>query len=201
MRTGGEDNSTLPVKIHSVIAEKLSSGSTASLLPNGIPITARIDSTVSQLYLPREMCDLFEDAFGLTYDSTKDFYLVNDTAHQQLRQSNPTVTFTLGDAQMNGPTTNIVFPYAAFDLAVGIPFYSNDTRYFPIRAAKAESQQALARAFLQEAYIVVDWERNNFTIGQAIHQRATSQIIEITPATEDPEPPASGLSLASPSAQ
>lgn len=40
----------------------------------------------------------------------------------------------------------------------------------------------------------MDWERNNFTVGQAIHQRATSQIIEITPATEDLEHPASGLS-------
>lgn len=165
-----------------------------SLLPDGAPVIATIDSTVSQMYLPQSLCDLFEQAFGLEYDSAKDFYLVNNTAHNNLLQSNPSVTFTLGDTGLSGLTTNIVLPYAAFDLAVGIPFYNNDTRYFPIRVAKDESQQVLGRAFLQEAYIAVDWERNNFTIGQAIHQRETTNIVEISAASGDIQSEPSGLS-------
>ena len=192
---GGDTNQTLPVKIQSIIAENLASG-TVSLLPDGIPVTANIDSSVSQLYLPQSICDLFQDAFGLEYDSAKDFYLVNNTAHTALLQSNPSITFTLGDTGLSGLTTNIVLPYAAFDLAVGIPFYNNDTRYFPIRVAKDESQQVLGRAFLQEAYLVVDWERNNFTIGQAIQQRETTNIVEILPASADIQVSDAGLRVA-----
>lgn len=189
---GGDQNSTLPVKIHSIIAENLSTG-TASLLPNGVPVTATIDSTVSQLYLPQGVCDLFQSVFGLEYDQTKDFYLVNNTAHGRLLQSNPSVTFTIGDNSDSSSTTNIRLPYAAFDLAVGIPFYNNDTRYFPIRAAKDESQQVLGRSFLQEAYVVVDWERNNFTIGQAIHQRESTNIMEIASPATELQPPSADL--------
>lgn len=191
---GGETNQTLPVEIQSIIAENVPSG-TVSLLPDGLPVTANIDSTVSQLYLPQKACDLFQQAFELQYDSDKNFYLVNNTAHSQLLQSNPSITFTVGDTGSSGSKTNIVFPYAAFDMAVGIPFYNNDTRYFPIRAAKDESQQVLGRAFLQEAYIAVDWERNNFTIGQAIHQREQTNIVTITSASDDNEDAeSSGLS-------
>lgn len=182
------------MKIHSIIAENLSSG-TASLLPDGIPVTATIDSSVSQYYLPQSVCDLFQQAFGLQYDEAKDFYLVNKTAHSQLLQSNPSVTFTIGEDSDSSSTTNIRLPYAAFDLAVGIPFYNNDTRYFPIRVAKDESKQVLGRAFLQEAYVVVDWERNNFTIGQAIHQRESTNIVEITSAAADIPPADPGLSI------
>lgn len=190
---GGDTNQTVPVKIQSIIAENLASG-TVSLLPDGAPVTANIDSTVSQMYLPQNVCDLFQQAFGLQYDSDKDFYLVNDTTHKQLVESNPSITFTLGDTGSSGETLNIVFPYEAFDLAVGIPFFNNDTRYFPLRVAKDESQQVLGRAFLQEAYIAVDWERNNFTIAQAIHQRESTDIVEILPASEDQPEASSGLS-------
>lgn len=190
---GGENNSTLPVNIRSIIAENVASG-TMSLLADGAPVTANIDSTVSQMYFPQAVCDLFQQAFGLQYDSDKDFYLINQTAHNQLLRSNPSITFTIGDTGDSGLTTNIVFPYAAFDLAVGIPFFNNDTRYFPIRVAKDESQQVLGRAFLQEAYIVVDWERNNFTVGQAIHQRERTNIVEILPASSDLQANSPGLS-------
>lgn len=165
-----------------------------SLLADGLPVTANIDTTVSQMYLPQSACDLFQQAFGLEYDSVKDFYLVNNTAHNELLQSNPSVTFTIGDTGSSGLTTNIVFPYSAFDLAVRLPFYNNDTRCFPIRVAKDESQQVLGRAFLQEAYVVVDWERNNFTIGQAIHQRQETRIVSIEPLSADQDIDDSGLS-------
>ena len=181
---GGDSNQTLPLTIRSIIAENVPSG-TMSLLDGGKPVTARIDSTVSQLYLPKSVCDMFQQAFGLEYDAKTDFYLVNNTAHTQLLEANPSITFTLGNEDSPDSTTNIVFPYAAFALAVGIPFYSNDTKYFPIRVASNEDQQVLGRAFLQEAYLVVDWERNNFTIGQAIHQRTTADIVSITSASDD----------------
>jgi hypothetical protein len=154
-----------------------------SLLPNGDAIVTTIDSTTSQMWLPQNVCDLFAQAFGLKYDTYTELYLVNDTMHKQLQQSNPSVTFTLGNTGSTSEPTNIVLPYAAFDLQAGIPLFNFSTNYFPLRVAANASQQVLGRAFLQEAYVFVDWERNNFTIGQAIHQNSTTNIVPVLSPT------------------
>jgi len=42
-----------------------------------------VDSTVPHLWLPKAICDNFEQAFGLTYDAHTDLYTVNETIHTQ----------------------------------------------------------------------------------------------------------------------
>ncbi|KAF2810258.1 acid protease, partial [Mytilinidion resinicola] len=128
-----------------------------------------MDSTVPHLWLPRDICDGIEQAFGLTYDPTTDLYLVNETMHTQLHHLNPTLTFKLGDTiyDTGANATNIVLPYAALDLQASYPFYKNATNYFPIRRAANDSQYVLGRTLLQEAYLIVDYERQNFTIAPA----------------------------------
>lgn len=130
-------------------------------------IFANIDSTLPYLWLPRSTCDQFETAFGLTYDNETELYLVNDTIHSKLISSNPTVTFKLASSGLSGTFQNIEFPYAAFDLQASYPIYENATNYFPIRRAANDTQYTLGRAFLQEAYIIANYERNNFTVAQA----------------------------------
>lgn len=137
------------------------------------------------MWLPQSVCDLFSQAFGLQYDTNTGLYVVNDTMHKQLQQSNPSVTFRLGSTDSSSETTNIVLPYAAFDLQASIPLFNVSTNYFPLRVAANASQQVLGRAFLQEAYVFVDWERNNFTIGQAIHQNSTTNIVPVLSPTYD----------------
>jgi len=133
-------------------------------------ILSLIDSTVPQIWLPRPVCDSFEQAFGLTYDPTTDLYLVNDKTHNQLLGLNPSITFALGNTNNPANMTNIVFPYAAFDLQATYPIYSNSTRYFPIRRAANNTQYTLGRTFLQEAYVIADYERSNFSVHQALFQ-------------------------------
>lgn len=183
---GGTDSKTLPLSIASIIAENTIAG-TLALLPDGNAITTIIDSTVAQMWLPQNVCDLFARALGLTYDTSTGLYLVNSTMHRQLVQSNPTVTFTVGSTEQSGSTTNIELPYSAFDLKAGIPLFNSSTNYFPLRVAANESQQVLGRAFLQEAYIFVDWERDYFTIGQAVHQNSTTNIVTVLSPTDDLE--------------
>jgi hypothetical protein len=147
-----------------------------------------IDSTVAQLWLPTDICTQFEQAFGLTYDPYTELYLVNDTIHTNLTTLNPTVTIKLVNSLGDAATkyTNIELPYAAFDLEASYPYYNNATRYFPIRRAANDSQYVLGRTLLQEAYVIVDYERANFTIA---------------PATwPDPLPAANIITIKSPSA-
>ncbi|KIW03838.1 uncharacterized protein PV09_05137 [Verruconis gallopava] len=163
-----QDSEVLKVGVQSIIAEDTLLGTT-SFTAGGHGHLSVIDSTVPHIWLPRAICDEMESALGLQYDNQTDLYLVNDTMHSKLLSLNPTFTFRLGETQFdNGNGTNIQLPYAAFDLQVGWPIYSTNQNYFPIRRAANDSQYTLGRALLQEAYIVVDYERRNFTVGQAI---------------------------------
>jgi hypothetical protein len=177
------DAEVLTVGVQSIVAEDTLLGTT-SFTAGGNGHLSVLDSTVPHLWLPRAICDQMENALGLQYDNQSDLYLVNDTIHTQLQQNNPTFTFKIGDKQFDdGNGTNIQLPYAAFDLQIGWPVYSTDQNYFPIRRAANESQYVLGRTLLQEAYLVVDYERRNFTIGQALFPDPlpSSRIITIQP--------------------
>ncbi|KAF2705263.1 acid protease [Pleomassaria siparia CBS 279.74] len=129
---------------------------------------AYIDSTVSELWLPIEVCNAFEETFGLQYNNETSLYLVDDTIHNNLLAQNASITFSLGQQAATSDTVNITLPYAAFDLEARPPYkgLTNATRYFPIRRASNPKQYVLGRTFLQEAYLIVDWERQNFSISQ-----------------------------------
>ena len=189
----GEKNKLLPLSLKSIIVDNVPNGGSVALLRGGA-LVASIDSTTSQMWLPQNVCDLFAQTFGLAYDTYSGLYTINDTTHKQMKQANPSVTFTLGSTGSSRQTTNIVFPYAAFDLQAGIPWFNFTTNYFPLRVAANPSQQVLGRAFLQEAYLFVDWERNNFTIGQAIHQNSTTHIVPVLSPTYNSGNTNSGLS-------
>lgn len=166
-----DDSRTLTVGVQSILGFDTLLGAASSFTSISDGHLSFIDSTVPHIWLPRAVCDRFESAFGLTYDPTTDLYTVNDTAHSRLQQLKPTVTFKLGStADNNGNSINIVLPYAAFDLQSSWPIYANATNYFPIRRATNDSQYTLGRTFLQEAYLVVDYERKNFSVGQALFQ-------------------------------
>ncbi|KAB2570869.1 hypothetical protein DBV05_g10448 [Lasiodiplodia theobromae] len=150
----------------------LESQSEISLLPSEPGETgfwANVDSTLPELWLPKSVCAKFEDAFGLIYNETYQTYIVNDTLHERLMDLNPSLTFRLGDQPVSSENnTSITLPYAAFDLwkttvNPDIPSF----RYFPLRQTQNDAQNTIGRVFLQEAYLVVDHEREQFSISQA----------------------------------
>ncbi|KAL1639581.1 hypothetical protein SLS58_007781 [Diplodia intermedia] len=151
---GHDDNAHFTVGLQNVIGERTLHG-TVTLLNDGIVVN--IDSTLPYLWLPKEVCDTFQRAFGLSYDENTQLYLVDDTTHSQLKQLNPTVSLTLGDGTTAGTGQNntvvISLPYAAFDLQASWPLTKNTTNYFPLKRAANSTQYTLGRAFLQEAYV------------------------------------------------
>ncbi|CZT20272.1 uncharacterized protein RCC_06130 [Ramularia collo-cygni] len=175
-----DDKSDLFVNLKSLVVSNSLQG-TISFPDETKNLTMAIDSTTSQIWLPRGICDKFESAFGLVDDPNTGLYLVNATTHSQLLNLNPEFTFTLAANASTSSTTNIVLPYAALDLTVGVPFYNSSStiRYMPIRRADNSTQYTLGRALLQEAYLIVDYERSNFTIGQTSHNKE-KRIVPIT---------------------
>ncbi|KAH8657447.1 aspartic peptidase domain-containing protein [Tricladium varicosporioides] len=185
----GSSNSDLTINVNKIAMNTNVANTTLS----ATPFSAFIDSTVPYLYLPLQVCQAFEKAFGITYDTKSGLYLVSDTQHTQMVAQNANVTFTLTNSTAKS-MVDIVFPYQAFDLTAKWPLVTNTSRYFPLKRAVNSSQITLGRAFLQEAYLIADYERSTFTISQRKWiQNPTPKIQSIPPAgppgtQESPKP-------------
>jgi hypothetical protein len=146
------------------------STSPTRLLTDGI--FALIDSTVPHIWLPEKVCAQFEAAFGLQWDNETELYKVSESQHNTLLALNPSITLNISptlDASAVNKSVAITLPYSSFDLEVDWPFgdgpYKNETaRYFPLKRAANASQYTLGRTFLQEAYVIADYERQNFSV-------------------------------------
>lgn len=186
---GADFSRDLVVGIQSITYDTLGS---SPLLSTGI--YAFIDSMVTAMYLPLTVCQAFEEAFNLTWNTTAGLYLLSKEQHAVLLAQNPTLTFTIGlQANTGGQTVDVRLPYAAFDLNIRQPYVADSTRYFPLQRAQNESQYTLGRVFLQEAYIVADYDRQQFRIGQALFPstEAEQDLVVL-------EPPGNGTSAAPP---
>ena len=173
-----DDSRPLTLAVQSITANNTLQG---DVTPLALSILSLIDSTVPHIWLPKSACLAFEQAFGLIYDNMTDLYVINDTIHERLQKMNPTVKFTLGNAVSSGDAVDIDLSYGAFDLQASSPIYVNTTHYFPLRRANNESQHTLGRTFLQEAYVIADYERMYFTVSQAVFRSDNkSQIVAIT---------------------
>ncbi|KAI9659023.1 MAG: hypothetical protein M1821_001983 [Bathelium mastoideum] len=161
---GPDDSRSLVVNVLSILAESTLSG-TANMMSD--TILSFIDSTVPEIWIPQAACDQFESHFGLQYDPQTDRYVVNDTIHSQLKTLNPTITFRLAIDSLGATFQDIILPYAAFDLQASYPIYENPTNYFPIRRAANSTQYTIGRTFLQEAYVIADYDRQQFSVNQA----------------------------------
>lgn len=198
-----DKNNTLVVGIQSIIYEP-----DPSVETNKISFTrektkgfsATVDSTLPYLYLPDDVCDQFADRFGLEFDDKMEIYTVNATAHRNNERNNATVTFKIGTGpEDSGDFASIVLPYAAFYNTLDKPAVENPTPYFPIRKSP-NGIFVLGRTFLQEAYLIVDYERANFTVAPALYsdtKQDSSTLVPIynttyTPPAQSPTPIPSG---------
>ncbi|KAH9907027.1 acid protease [Xylariomycetidae sp. FL2044] len=149
------------------------------------PINIFIDSTDPNLWLPDDVVDAFEEAFGLVADNTTGMYLVNDTQHELLLNSDAEVTFRLSDVSEGGDTVTITLPYNAFDLKAEYPLVANTSYYFPLKRAANETQYTLGRTFLQEAYLSVDYERQTFNVSACTWVEGAVETIITIPSKDD----------------
>lgn len=147
------------------------------------PEFAFIDSSVPELWLPVSVCQAFEKALNLTLDNSTGLYLIDSSVHDALLTLNPNITITLANQKQGGAMTDIILPYAAFDLNVTSPILTNRTSYyFPIRRGSDDTQYTLGRTFLQEAYVITHYESRTFNVSQCIFDdTAKPHIIALPP--------------------
>lgn len=154
-----------------------------TLLNTGI--FAVLDTAVPELWLPHNVCDQIASVLNLTYHEDSGRYTITAAAHNALQSLNGSLRFRIGVNLYTNPAITIEIPYKAFDLEASWPIFNTTTRYFPLRKTTNKTQYALGRVFLQEAYLVVDWERDVFMLSQAVF---TDPMPEQNIVTIEPEP-------------
>lgn len=133
-----------------------------------------IDSLVASMWFPEDVCTAFEEAFGIEWDDEYSIYLINDTQHSTLLEQQTAVTMRIGANTTTTETVDIVLPYESLALNASWPVYPNATRYFPLKRAVNDSQYTLGRAFLQNAYVIADYDHQNFSVHQALFPESTN---------------------------
>ncbi|KAF4626713.1 hypothetical protein G7Y89_g11441 [Cudoniella acicularis] len=184
---GGYDNSRfIPNTVYFPLAsdfvvqiQSITTNNSVSLL--SAPLTSTLDSTIPYIYLPNTTCALFEKAFGLIWNDTASLYLLNDTQHTALKTQNPTITFSVSP-ESSTSTVNVTLPYSAFDLTATAPLVNGTSYYFPLKRSNDTVPSVIGRTFFQEAYLIADYDRLNFSISQCNWNGNLSQsIVAILP--------------------
>ncbi|KAI1179441.1 aspartic peptidase domain-containing protein [Nemania sp. FL0916] len=173
-------------------------------------VTATIDSSTPYLWLPPAMCDRFASALNLTWNDTFGLYLIsNDNLERYKSAPNLSFTFTLSSLDnrnnFGSPTNmsgvvNITVSSNAFVQILQYPFMNlidygaPAIPYFPLKRAENGSQPIIGRSFLQEAYIITNYETSLFSLHKARFPanplRDTSiQTIAASPDSPYPGPP------------
>lgn len=118
-------------------------------------------------------------------------YFVSEKVHAGLSRINPNITFTLGNSLNGGSTVDIVLPYSSFDLYAMPPLVKEPVRYFPLQASDNATMFTLGRPFLQEAYLITNYEHQNFSISQTRFDNLNStkkELVALPAATAAPTP-------------
>ncbi|KAF2678092.1 acid protease [Lentithecium fluviatile CBS 122367] len=162
-----------------------------SLLNSEDKIIAYISTMVADIWLPTSVCQKFEKAFGLIWDSKAELYLLDSSLHQTLLERDPSVRFTVGP-ETSGAAVAINMPYwSLYHTAKLDPTNSSSDRlYFPIKRAANDSQYVLGRTFLQNAHLSVDYHRQVFNLSQALYPSSSTEqnIVAVVPPPKQSSP-------------
>jgi hypothetical protein len=88
---GNDISRDLVVKLNSITYD--TSGSSPLLIDS---IDIFVDSMVSEIWLPTDVYTKFATAFNPPWNSTLEYYIIDDDDHTTLVNQNPTFIFTLG---------------------------------------------------------------------------------------------------------
>ncbi|KAI0965643.1 aspartic peptidase domain-containing protein [Xylaria arbuscula] len=147
-------------------------------------VKAMIDSSTPYLWLPAGVCDRFASTLNLTWNETLGLYLFSNTDNLDTYQSAPDLSFTFtfssvdNTGNFGSPTNmsgivNITVSAHAFIQSLQYPFMNlidygaPAVPYFPLKRAESGSQITIGRSFLQEAYLLTNYETSMFSLHKA----------------------------------
>ncbi|KAK3318656.1 aspartic peptidase domain-containing protein [Apodospora peruviana] len=184
--------------------------STSQALVNmGDSITALIDSSTPYLWLPTEVCDRFATALNLTWKEDLGVYTFSSYAQYIRFQTDESLSFTFSVSSyekvddfgqpLDLPgVVNITLPAAAFAQVLRYPFKNviqwgeQNIPYFPLKRSSKEvndNQYIIGRAFMQEAYIITNYDSGIFSLHQALFPEDSANNYTLQTIQRPPDSP------------
>lgn len=130
----------------------------------GLSMSVDVDATVPYLYLPSSTCDAITRNLPVTFQPRLGLYLWNttDTQYKTIVSSPAFLGFTFRLNSSISQNFTIKVPFALLNLNLTAPLVSATTPYFPCRPGQgADGNFALGRAFMQAAFVGVNWQLGN----------------------------------------
>jgi hypothetical protein len=170
--------------------------------------TALIDSSTPYLWLPTAVCDRFAQALNLTWNETLGLYLFpSNVPYDGISMADLSFTFTLssldnrdnfGQPLNVSRIVNITTSADAFSQTLRYPFMDvfnyGDAAipYFPLKRVESGNRIILGRSFMQEAYLLTNYEKSSFSVHQASFPADPQRNISIVTIEHSPNSPYAG---------
>lgn len=118
-----------------------------------------IEATIPYLYLPASTCDAIAAQLPVTFQPGYGLYFWNtaDPQYERIVSSPSYLSFTFRLDQSNSQNMTINVPFRLLNLTLEAPLVNTATQYFPCRSLTNGGAYTLGRAFLQAAFVGVNW--------------------------------------------
>ena len=125
-----------------------------------VSIRVLIEATIPYLYLPGSTCDAIAAQLPVTFHSDYGLYFWNttDPKYTRIVTSPAYLSFTFRLNQSNSQNMTIKVPFGLLNLTLQAPLINTPTQYFPCRPLTDSGSYTLGRAFLQAAFVGVNWQ-------------------------------------------
>ncbi|KAJ5622877.1 hypothetical protein N7490_011482 [Penicillium lividum] len=136
-----------------------------SSLDSGLTII--VDPVNPYMYLPQSSCDAIAAELPITYQPDYGLYFWNtsDSQYDKITTSPAYLAFKFSKNNINTEDITIKVPFALLNLTLEAPLVKTPTQYFPCMATN--STPVLGRAFLQAAFVGVNWLGGKWFLAQA----------------------------------
>jgi hypothetical protein len=127
----------------------------------GVATTVYIEAPLTWLYLPQSTCDAITQNLPVTFQSKYGLYFWDiDSPDYAKIISSPaflSFTFRLSGSVSRNMTINV--PFSLLNMTLSAPIINKPTPYLPLRPGLGpHGKYELGRAFLQAAFIGVNWQ-------------------------------------------
>ena len=127
-----------------------------------------LNPTVPYMQMPIGTCESVAEFLPVSFDSDLGLYLWNtdDPRYNQITTSAAYMSITLSTTDSDSLTIKV--PFTVLDLTLTAPLVSQPTQYWPCKPIDSpDDRYYLGRAFLQAAYLGVNWQTAKFFVAQA----------------------------------
>ena len=133
-------------------------------------VPMNINPLIPYMFLPFGMCEAIAQWLPVTYQKGPGLYTWNTKDHRYSTIVNSPAYLSFTFQQSTSSNLTIKVPFSVLNLTLTSPIVATPQPYFPCKPFQSQGSANtwfLGRAFLQAAYLSVNWEQNKFFLAQA----------------------------------